>query len=482
MDKNKLKYIREKVMIELSRRSFWIFCLYMFPDFFTEKKKHLKEIAEAFQKVHEGEIKKVIISMPPRAGKSFITSLFCAWKLGKEPNKSIMRNTYSASLANDFSFSIRNLIQTEKYLNVFPHVEVSKEKSKIDGWHLKNCSRPSYIAAGVGGPITGKGASGLAILDDPIKNFEDGMSRVILDKTYDWYWSTHYTRKEGDCAEIIIMTRWNTMDPIGRLLEDSNENEWMEIKIPALVNGESYCEEIISTEDLLNTKNQMDELIWNSLYMQEPANVQGTLFPKSKLNLMKKEDMEETIRRGDPVVLGYTDVADTGVDSLCSVIGYIVNNKIYIYDVIFTKEPVEITEPLVADQLLTHKPREHLIESNNGGRLFARSVNQLIEGKIHTHLNTKTTTQNKQTRILMCSGQIKKYFVFINEPEPNSDYDKFLKEFTSYTRVGKNLHDDSVDAVTGLCEMIIANGINLDERNEEENNEEKPIRKRKRRR
>ncbi|SDG73878.1 phage uncharacterized protein (putative large terminase), C-terminal domain-containing protein [Aneurinibacillus thermoaerophilus] len=464
-----IQVLRELAQTELARRNFHDFCVYMYPEFFTPNKPHAKKIAETLQQSYEdykrGLQPKIIIALPPRAGKSFIISLFCAWLIGKEPKESIMRNTYSASLAEDFSYYIRELIQTEKYLKIFPHIKLKQDKSKIDGWSIEGAPRTTYFCAGVGGSITGKGATILAVLDDPIKNMEDAMSPVIRKKTWEWYTSTHKTRLEGNCIEIVIATRWHTEDPTGKIMElDKNENEWKKIIIPALdENGKSYCEEIKSTEDFLKLKKSMDSFIWDALYMQKPANVDGVLFKKNELNYFTMQELNKLLRNKKPdVIVGYTDVADTGADSLCSLIGYKFEDKVYIADVIFTQDPVEVTEPLVAQQIITHKPNTHTIESNNGGRSFALNVQRLVSGKTFTFINTKQNTQNKETRILMKSGQIKQHFVFREDYEIGSDYDKFMNELTSYVKLGKNKHDDAVDAATGLAETIFEeNNIQL---------------------
>ena len=162
MDKEILKH---QLRLELCRRDFWEFCKYYDSKFFNENKWHLKKIANAFQRVVEGELKKLAVSLPPRGGKSYITSLFCAWCLGKNPKGSIMRNSYAAKLAEKFSKDIRDgIIISPKFLEVFPDVRLGKSTA-IDGWSLEGNTQPSYFCAGVGGAITGFGCNMLAILD-----------------------------------------------------------------------------------------------------------------------------------------------------------------------------------------------------------------------------------------------------------------------------------------------------------------------------
>ena len=118
---------------ELSRRNFWQFCLYYDLDFFT-KRSFLKEVAEAFQDVEEGVINRLSVSMPPRAGKSYITSLFCAWTIGRNPKESVMRNTCTATLYLKFSYDVRNIVKSEKFTAVFGSL-LSSDKANLQGWN-----------------------------------------------------------------------------------------------------------------------------------------------------------------------------------------------------------------------------------------------------------------------------------------------------------------------------------------------------------
>lgn len=166
---------RRRIHQEIARREFYSFCTYVDPGFFTPGKPHLKKIADAFQRVADGKLKKLAVSLPPRAGKSYITSMFCVWALGrnmkdaiegKDKFRSIMRNSYAAKLAEKFSKDIRDgfIIDNPRVKEVFPWLELGRSTA-IEGWSLKGTSQPSYFCAGVGGAITGFGCNLVAILD-----------------------------------------------------------------------------------------------------------------------------------------------------------------------------------------------------------------------------------------------------------------------------------------------------------------------------
>jgi len=452
MDK---ELIKEELRKELARRDFYEFCRYMDPEFFTDSKWHLKVIADAFQEIYEGKIRKLAVSIAPRAGKSYITSLFCAWCLGKNPNGSIMRNSYASKLAEKFSKDIRDgFIVNPKYQGIFPGVRLGNNTA-VDGWSLEGMTQPSYFCAGVGGAITGFGCNMLAILDDPIKNIEDALSEVVIENTWNWYTSTHLSRLETGCPEIHIATRWSKKDPIGRLTDEYSDTyvgDMRVIRIPALKDdGESFCEEIKTTEEYMEIKKVTDELIWEAEFMQNPLESKGLLFPAEELNRFSMKEIGSKTPDG---ILGFTDTADKGTDFLSSITGKKFGNYVYITDVVFTQDGVEITEPQVARMIIDTKMDIMKIEANNGGHGYARNVRDLIEGKSKCSISADVNTKNKETRILMNAGYIKKYFVFRDDFEPGSDYDKFFRQFTSYIKLGKNKHDDAADSVTGLAEMV----------------------------
>ena len=209
--KNELK---KALQVELCRREFWAFCLFIDTDFFTNR-KFLQEIAEAFQDVEEGKIKSLSVSMPPRAGKSYITSLFCAWTLGRNPTDSVMRNTCTATLYIKFSYDVRTIVKSDKFKIVFPDVRLSDDKANLQGWNTNYSKQVGYFGAGVGGTIIGFGATKVAITDDLYRGLEDALSDTVNDRILQWKQSTHDSRFESGCARIDIGTRWSLKDVIG---------------------------------------------------------------------------------------------------------------------------------------------------------------------------------------------------------------------------------------------------------------------------
>ena len=170
-----------------ARNNFWAYCLYMDPKFFA-KRPFLRLVAEAFMRVFVAYSNNVIyrlaVSMPPRAGKSYITSLFISWMFGHFPEESVMRNTCADPLYNKLSYDTRDIIRSRKYKEVFPEIKLRSDKQNVHGWSLEKARQVSYFGAGVGGTVIGFGASMLAVTDDLYKSLEDALSDNNNEKTW----------------------------------------------------------------------------------------------------------------------------------------------------------------------------------------------------------------------------------------------------------------------------------------------------------
>lgn len=234
-------------------------------------------IASKLEAVERGEIKRLMIFMPPRNGKSLLATInFPAWYLGRNPEKEIITASYSGELAQNFGGKTRDLVDGEIYKLIFNVQLKSDEQSKA-----KWCTNKggSYTSVGIGGAITGRGANVL-LIDDPIKNREEASSEVIRNKHWDWYTSTAYTRLEKDGTIILILTRWHIDDLAGRLLKKQQEGgeKWEVIRFPAIAEvDDQYRKEgepLWSDKYNLGALDQIKQTIgpydWSALYQQTP--------------------------------------------------------------------------------------------------------------------------------------------------------------------------------------------------------------------
>jgi len=439
---HQLKLKREKLR-RSAKINFWDFCLYVDINFFKNRSSFAKEIAESMQKVYDGEYVRLAVSLPPRAGKSYITSLFCAWWLGRDNECAIMRNTHTARLALKFSNDIKDILKSEYYVEVFGKVNFKKDSA--EEWQLQTAKTGiSYFCAGVGGNITGFGCNGVAIIDDSVKNFEEANSDLQLEKKWEWYTGVHRARIEKHTPEIHIGTRWSTRDIMGMTEEAGGYDKI--IRVPAIINNHTFCDAVNTTEHYNEEKLMLPEHVWEAEYMQNPVEAKGILYNLGELNRFSLNDL-----KGVPDgIVAVCDTADEGTDSLCAPVGLLYGNNVYVVDVVYNAEPIEVNQPLVAAMLDKWNVKRARFESNNGGKGFAQEVKRVKKGA--THIEWKATVSNKHTRIIMESPNIKQNFYFRNDVEPGSDYWKYLTDLCKYKKAGGNKHDDAPDGTTMLSE------------------------------
>jgi predicted phage terminase large subunit-like protein len=440
----KKEAIRQMLKMELARRSFWDFCLYYDPDFFTDR-GFLKQIADAFQEIAEGKIKTLSVSMPPRAGKSYITSLFCAWTLGKNPTESVMRNTCTASLYIKFSYDVRAIFKNDKFQDVFG-IKLSDDKQNLNGWNTSDAKMVSYFGAGVGGTIIGFGASKVAITDDLYRGLEDALSDTVNDRIHQWKEATHDSRLESGCAQIDIGTRWSVNDVIGRNVEKGFYDKT--ILVPALdQKDESFCESVKSTSEYLAMRKRLPKEIWLAEYQQEPVDIQGRLF--GSLNRMSELEFDQIKGKNEGCV-AYIDVADQGADYTALLIGMIIGNKVYCVDYLFTRDNTDITIPLCAAKLDKWNVSYCRVESNSMGAMFSR----ILQKNTKTRILQVQNQTNKMTRIIMQSAFILNNFIFVEKNDPQ--FFQFMENIFSFSKEGKNKNDDAPDCSAGLSMFIQA--------------------------
>lgn len=445
MEIQKAKTLLKAIRKQQAVIDFWRFCIYFDEPFFS-KRIFLKDIADAFMQIHNGEIKSLSVSLSPRAGKSYITSLFCAWTLGNKPTESVMRNTCTATLYDKFSYDVRTIVKSTLFKEVFPHVELSEDKQNLDGWRLKTSKQVAYFGAGVGGTIIGFGASALAITDDLYKSMEDALSETINDKVHSWKQAAHDSRLEKNCPTIDIGTRWSKKDIIGNNIEKNRYDKI--IVVPAMIDEKSFCEDVKSTEEYIKIRSEIDPIIWNAEYMQEPIEAKGSLFHPNELNYFNIED-----KLNYESSVCYIDVADEGSDYMAAIVGRNIKEKIYITDIAFSKKNTDETIPLCVELIKRNNCSYARVESNSMGAMFARNMQKELTT---CRVLTAHATTNKHTRIIMDAGFIKKYFYFIDRKNQNHMYLDFITQLSSYTKEGKSKHDDAPDAASGLAIFIRA--------------------------
>lgn len=244
---------------------------YLLPD-------HIVKIAKTLMAVERGEIKRLLISVPPRHGKSMLCSqYFPAWYLGRNPNKYVITATYGQELSDDFGRKVRDLLTAKLHRAVFKECKLRNDTTAAS--RMETTLTGSYYGVGVGGPITGRGGH-LILIDDPIKNREDADSSAMQKTLIEWYRSVAYTRLMPGGVLVVIMTRWNEEDLIGMLKRDNAHEDWTELRLPALSDdGKPLWPEAYNHDDLMRIKATLhDDYAWDALYQQDPSPKDGVIF------------------------------------------------------------------------------------------------------------------------------------------------------------------------------------------------------------
>lgn len=437
----------KQARLELARRDFFEYCKLTASDFYKDDRLFLIDMCNQLQDFYESDDRFLVINLPPRHGKSRTAGKLVEWILGKNNKEKIMTGSYNEILSTTFAKSVRDEIASQKtqgiivYNDIFPNTKIKDGEASANKWALEGSGQANYLATSPKGTATGFGCT-IMILDDLIKNVEEAYNENVLQKQIDWFNNTMLSRTETGFKLIVIMTRWAEGDLAGYVLK--NYDNVRHINYQAVQkDGTMLCPEILNKEDyLLKTKNMNKDIIYAN-YQQEPIDVKNRLYSK-----FKTYDKLPTAH----YIMNYTDTADEGSDFLCSIDYLMFNNEYYILDVIYTQEAMEVTEPAVAKMLTKDHVGYANIESNSGGRGFARNVQRELKElkNYHTKVNWFHQSENKQARILSNSTAVMNNIYFPLNWEDK--WPEFAKHLKHYVRTGKNEHDDAEDCLTGVYE------------------------------
>jgi len=283
---------------ELASRRLTDYVLYNFPSY--QINWHHRIIIEKLEAVERGECNRLMIFVPPRNGKSELGSIqFPSWYLGRHPKNEIIATSYAADLAVGFGRKVRNLVGTEEYQNIFSGVSLAEDSKSAGQWNTNHGG--AYIACGVGGPITGRGAD-ILLIDDPHKNRAEADSEMMRESIKEWYRSTAYTRLAPGGSIILILTRWHEDDLSGWLLDEQAKggDQWDIVQFPAIATedekyrrqGEALWPERYSVADLEKIKNVTGTREWLCLYQQTPTDDINSEFKKNWFKKITRKEAE----------------------------------------------------------------------------------------------------------------------------------------------------------------------------------------------
>jgi len=438
---------------------------------------HLKLIAKHLEDVQARHIRRLMIFAPPRHGKSKLASeLFPAWALGVDPTEQFIITSRNVDLANTFSRNVRNMINTERYIEIFPDVQLSDDSATIQKWTLAGYTRPAMLTAGVGGAPTGQGAK-ILIIDDPIGNYQQAESAIDRENTYKWYTDTIYPRLEPQGAVILMMQRWHEDDLAGRLLRDqAKADKWTVLSLPALTETQAerdqMAREVFQSSvgepdplgrrigeplwperfnaDVLNGIQRVSPRQFQAKYQQRPRPAEGSKFKRawlqkrvdaapSGLRWVRYYDLAYSLKQ----TADYTASVSAAMDR---------DGTIYLRAGWFGRMETPDIRKKIKETMLAERKVRHGVESALHGAGVVQDLRrdrELVSISLTpVHVDTDKAVRATPVADRAEGGQL----VFVRE-SPNDDVwiDAWIDEMASFP-FGE--HDDRVDTVSGCFAMV----------------------------
>lgn len=428
--------------------------------FYVPRRMVLKQLVDSLQDLADGVLDILGISMPPGTGKTTLAIFFLTWLGGKFPDAPMLTGSHSNSFVRGtYDECLRIFDPQGEYLwsEAFPGVQVSNTNAKdcrIDLGERKRFETLEFTSIGTGNAGLYRAAT-LLYCDDLVSGIEVAMSKERLDKLWETYTTDLRQRKIGDsCRELHIATRWSVHDVIGRLEEEyegdprarfialsaMNEKDESNFHYPYGVG--------FSTKFYREQREIMDDVNWRALYMNQPIEREGLLYVADELQRYF------TLPDGEPdAIISVCDTKDRGSDDCVMPIAYKYGEKYYIEEILCDNSNPEIVDALLIDILIRHRVKMSCFESNSAGGRVAQTVQQGVKdrGGI-TKIETKYTTANKETKILVNSPWVKEHCLFKDDTVSDRAYKRAVGKLCAYTTAGKNKHDDVPDAFAQLAE------------------------------
>ena len=436
--------------------------------FYQPRRKVLKTVANALQDLADDRLDLLAISLPPGCGKTAIAIFYLTWLAGKIPDEPMLTGSHSNSFVRGvYDECLRIFDKDGEYLwnDVFPDVAVSNTNAKdcrIDLGKRKRFETLEFTSIGTGNAGLYR-ASTLLYCDDLVSGIEVALSKPRLDKLWETYTTDLRQRKIGNkCKELHIATRWSVHDVIGRLEQnygDSDRNRF--IVMPAMDEKDESNFDYdygvgYSTETLRKQREVMDEMSWKALYMNQPVEREGLLFPADELRYFNG-----VLPDGEPDrKLMVMDIAWGGGDFTACPIAYVYGDAVFIPDLVFNNGDKTVTRPEVVGKIIQHKINVVRGEANNGGDEYCDVVDsQLRQQGYHCSVRSQRAPsgQSKLSRIIQYAPDIKRFY-FLDEKKQSKEYKAFMEQVTMFTQLGKVPHDDAPDSLAQLADELY-NGI-----------------------
>ena len=433
-------------------------------------------IIQSLQDLMDDKLDIFALSVPPGCGKSTLEDFFLSLVGGWFPNCFNLSSAHSSILTRSLYDGVLEIINDPveyTWHEIFPNVQMQGTNAKETTVNLERNGRfKTWTFRSIDGSLTGATrCNKFLTADDLVSGIEEALNKNRLETLWTKVANDLRSRRLDGCKEFYIATRWSVHDPIGKLQTlYAGDPRARFIAVPALnEKGESnfmFTVNGFSKEYFEDARKAMDDISFNCLYQQKPVEREGLLLPADELRrfYLEKHHVPEGVSgytvfpKKDPdAIWGVCDTKDKGTDFESLPIAYQFGEDFYIPDVVFDDETnYEILDDKTSAILIRRQPHKVRFESNQAGGRIADNISKMIKGKARTIIETKYTTANKETKILVNSDWIKKHCLFLepSEYQVKSDYGRFMENVTSYTTKAKVLHDDGPDSLAMLAEFV----------------------------
>lgn len=434
------------------------------------------KIVSSLQDLMNDDLDILVVSLPPGTGKSTVEVFFLSLVGGWFPNDFNLSSAHSSILTRSLYDGVLEIINDPveyTWHEIFPTSQLTNTNAKETTVNLERNGRfKTWTFRSIDGSLTGATrCNRILTADDLVSGIEEALNKNRLETLWTKVVNDLFSRMLDGCKRILFMTRWSVHDPAGKLFQLYEGNPRARfIAVPALnENGESNFQFAVngfSTKYYLDQKEAMDDISFNCLYQQQPIEREGLLLPASELrrfflskDQVPEKQMQFTIfpDREPDAIWGVCDTKDKGTDFESLPIAYQFGEDFYIPAVVFDDNTdYDTLDRKTADIIIEHNPHKMRFESNQAGGRIADNIEKMVKGKCRTSIETKYTTANKETKILVNADWIKKHCIFL-EPSlytPKSDYGLFMGNVCSYTTKAKVPHDDGIDSLSMLAEYV----------------------------
>ena len=422
--------------------------------------RHHRAIAKTLEQITKGKIRRLIITLPPRHGKSeMVSRRFIPWLLGKDPYKSIIFATYNEDFAQDFGADCRSIMSTPQFKQVFPKFQFRKGGASKSRIQTENGGMGVFV--GRGGSITGRGGDVL-IVDDPIKDSVEAMSPTLRETLWNWFTQVFMTRLMTEKSKVVIVTtRWHEDDLVGRLTDPSNPHytkdecsKWKIINLPAFARENDPLkrkeDEVLWPErfnkDFLEAQRNLDPRGFSALYQQQPSPEDGDLFQRENIQYYEKKDLPKNLK-----IYAASDHA-VGIDksrhdlTCLLVVGVDEEDDIYLLDCWWARQPTDMVVKAMLGFMTKHKPLIWWAEKGHITKSIAPFLRKrMFETSTHCRIEEVSPVANKVQRSQSMIGRMAMKKVFF--PKVSYWGGKAVDELLKFPN---SRHDDFVDTLSWI--------------------------------